>query len=211
MAIEQALNNILNTNSKVRIIRLFISKREDFIASGREIARFIGISAPAAHATLKDLYNLDVLSRKIIGRQHLYSLNINNRTVKNILAPAFEKELSIKKDMIEFLKKEIKTKKLAKEIVSLIFYGSLQKKTAIETSDVDIAVIAKNEANKEHVENLFIENISPRFFEYFGIHLDLYIKTKDEFMKLFKNNKAPVSTLIKSYTLIFGNDPLEMK
>ena len=59
MAIEKALDNILNTNSKIRIIRLFISKREDFLASGREIARFIGISAPAAHATLKDLYDLE--------------------------------------------------------------------------------------------------------------------------------------------------------
>ena len=65
MAIEKSLDNILNTNSKVRVIRLFISKREDFVATGREIARLIGITAPAVHTALKDLYSQDVLKRNI--------------------------------------------------------------------------------------------------------------------------------------------------
>ena len=211
MAIEKALDNILNTNSKVRIIRFFISKREDFIATGREIARLTDISAPAAHATLKDLCNLDVLSRKIIGKQHLYKLNINNRIVKNILIPAFKKELSVKKDIINFLKNEMKTKRLTDKIVSLIFYGSLQKRSETEASDVDIAIITKNKANRAQVEKLFLEDISSRFHEYFGTHLDAYIKTQDEFIKRLRKNQPPVSTLIKSYTLVFGIDPLDMK
>ena len=211
MAIEQALNNILNTNSKVRIIRLFISKREDFIATGREIARLTNISAPAAHATLKNLGNLDVLSRKIIGKQHLYKLNIKSRIVKNILIPAFKKELSVKKDVINYLKNEIKTKRLTDKIVSLIFYGSLQKRSETETSDVDIAIITKNEADKEYVRKIFLEDISARFHEYFGAYLDTYIKTQDEFIIRLRKNQPPVSTLIKSYTMVCGKDPLDMK
>ena len=211
MAIEKVLDNILNTNSKVRIIRLFISKREDFIAAGREIARLTDISAPAAHATLKDLCNLDVLSRKIIGKQHLYKLNKNNRIVKNILIPAFKKELSVKKDIINYLKNEIKTKRLTDNIVSLIFYGSLQKRSETETSDVDIAIITKNEADKEYVRKIFLEDISARFHEYFGAYLDTYIKTQDEFIIRLRKNQPPVSTLIKSYTMVCGKDPLDMK
>lgn len=211
MAIEKALDNILNSNSKVRIIRLFISKREDFIATGREIARLTDISAPAAHAALKDLYNQDVLSRKVIGKQHLYNLNINNRTVKSILVPAFKKELSVKQDMINFLKNEIKTQKLTDKIVSILFYGSLQKKTATETSDVDIAIITGDQADKDQVEKLFLEDISSRFHQYFGAHLDTYIKTQDEFLKRLRRKQPPISTLIKSYTLVFGKDPLDMK
>lgn len=211
MAIEKALDNILNSNSKVRIIRLFISKRGDFIATGREIGRLTDISAPAAHAALKDLFNQDVLSREILGKQHLYKLNIKNRTVNNILIPAFKKELSIKKDMINFLKNEIKTKKLTDKIVSVIFYGSLQKRRATETSDVDIAVVTKNKADREFIEKLFLEDISSRFHEYFGAHLDTYIKTQDEFIKRLKNNLPPISALIKSYTMVYGKDPLNMK
>lgn len=210
MAIEKALDNILNSNSKVRIIRLFISKREDFIATGREIARLTDISAPAAHAALKDLYNQDVLSRKVIGKQHLYNLNINNRTVKSILVPAFKKELSVKQDMINFLKNEIKTQKLTDKIVSILFYGSLQKRTATETSDVDIAIITGDQADKDQVEKIFLEDISSRFHQYFGAHLDTYIKTQDEFLKRLRRKQPPISTLIKSYTVVYGKNPLDL-
>ena len=211
MAIEKALDNILNTNSKIRIIRLFVSKREDFIAPGREIARLTDLSAPAAHASLKELYNQDVLIRNILGKQHLYKLNLKNRTVKNILFPAFNEEFSVIKDMVNFLKNEIKTKKLKDIIVSIIFYGSLQKKNSTETSDVDIAIITKNKANRAQVEKLFLEDISSRFHEYFGAHLDTYIKTQDEFIKRLRKNQPPVSTLIESYTMVYGKDPMDMK
>ena len=126
MAIERSLDNVLNTNSKVKIIRLFTSRREDFIASGREIARLTGITPPAAHTALKDLYNQDILKRDIIGREHIYRLNANNRIVQDILKPAFKKEYSIKEDIFKFLKEKIKENRIEDKIVSLILYGSLQ-------------------------------------------------------------------------------------
>ena len=43
-------------------------------------------------------------------------------------------------------------KKLNDIIVSIIFYGSFQKKSAMETSDVDIAIITKNKATRAQVE-----------------------------------------------------------
>ncbi|MEA3346527.1 MAG: zeta toxin family protein [Candidatus Auribacterota bacterium] len=110
MVVEKALDNILNTNSKVKIIRLFISRSEDFIASGREISRLIGMTPPAVHTTLKDLYNQDILKRDIIGKQHIYKLNTNSRLVKNILVPAFKRELLIKKGTTISFKEKTKVK-----------------------------------------------------------------------------------------------------
>ncbi len=211
MTIERALDNILNTNSKINIIRLFVSKREDFIATGREIARLTGITPPAAHTALKDLYNQDVLKRDIIGRQHLYKLNTNNRVVKNILIPAFEKELSTRKEIIEFLKKQIKNKRLKNKIVSLLLYGSFQAGTMDEGSDIDIAVITKEKKNKKQIEKIFLEKISSQFHEYFGVNLDVYINTKDEFLKRLKKNLPPVSTLMKSYSVIYGKDLIDLE
>lgn len=99
MALYNALDSILNTGSKVKILRLFVSRREDFMATGRQVARFISITPPAAHAALKELRDQDILKQNIIGRQHIYSLNANNRIVKNILVPAFKKEHSFKEDV----------------------------------------------------------------------------------------------------------------
>lgn len=211
MAIEKSLDNILNTNSKVRVIRLFISKREDFVATGREIARLIGITAPAVHTALKDLYSQDVLKRNIISGHHQYKLNTISRIVKDILTPAFKKELSIKKDVSAFLRKQIKKGNIENEIVSLILYGSFQAGITDETSDVDIAVVAKNKTAKEKIEKMFAEIISEEFHDYFGTHLDVYIKTKNEFLNRLKKKQPPVSALLKSYSVIYGRDVLDIK
>lgn len=211
MAIEKALDIILNTGSKIKIIRLFISRRPDFMASGREIARLINLTAPAAHAALKQLYNQDILKREIIGREHIYRLNVDNRIVKNILEPAFKKELSVKKDIFDFLKKKIKTEKMQNKIISLLLYGSLQTGATEEKSDVDIAIITKDKTTKKQIEEIFTEDITNQFYDYFGVHLDIYIKTKDEFIKRLKKNQPPVSALMQSYSVIYGKDPAEFK
>ncbi len=208
---EKTLDNILNASSKVKIIRFFTSKRADYFTTGREISKQIGLSAPATHSALKDLYSYSILNRDIIGKQHLYRLNINNRTVKDILIPAFKKELSTKKDISEFLKDEIINKKLKDKIISLVIYGSIEKGTAKETSDVDIAIIVKTKKDKQYIENIFLEDISTRFTEYFGAQLDTYTKTRDEFTEKLQKNKPPVSTLIKAYRVIYGKDPLNIK
>ena len=75
MAIEKRLDNIVNSKAKIAIIRLLVSKTDDFRASGREIANLVHLSAPAAHAALKELYNQSVLKLDIIGKQHIYSLD----------------------------------------------------------------------------------------------------------------------------------------
>ena len=95
MVLDKTLDNILNTCSKVKIIRLFASKNADFAASGRHIARLANITAPTAHAALKELRNQGILKRNIIGRQHIYRLNDTSKIVKQILKPMFQKENSI--------------------------------------------------------------------------------------------------------------------
>ncbi len=211
MFMEKSLDNILNASSKVKIIRLFTSRRNDYFTTGREISKQIGLSAPATHTALKDLYNHNILNRDIIGKQHLYRLNINNRIVKDILIPAFQKELLIKKDINKFLKNEIINKNLEDKIISLIIYGSMEKGTARETSDIDIAIIVKTKKDKQYIESIFLEDISSRFNEYFGAQLDTYTKTRDEFTEKLQKNKPPVSTLIKEYRVIYGKDPLDIK
>ena len=53
-------------------------------------------------------------------------------------------------------------------------------------------------------------DISDEFNEYFGAHLDVYVKTADEFRMKLRKHLPPVSTLMKSYSVIFGKDPLEV-
>jgi len=94
MSTSNILDNILNTRTKLRIIRLFVSRPQSFRTSGREIARLINASVPYTHVALKELHAQHILDREEIGRLHIYSLNHNHKIVRNILRPIFRKEMA---------------------------------------------------------------------------------------------------------------------
>ena len=105
------LSSILNSEIKLKIIRLFASHGEGYHATGREVARLVGTTAPTAHAALKELYAYHVLNYTISGRNHLYSLNRNTRLVKDVILPMLNKEDDFKKDVFKFILSLLKEKK----------------------------------------------------------------------------------------------------
>lgn len=211
MAIDKTLDDILNTTSKVKIIRLFISRDGEFIASGSDVAKLVGLTPPAVHASLKELYDQDILHRDIVGKQHIYRLNTEGRIVNEILKPAFQKERSIKEDIKDFLLKKIKCYRATTAIKSLILYGSLARGETHHTSDCDVAVVVKDTQAKKRIEDLFIERISTEFRKYFGLSLDAYIKTQTEFTNRLKKKLSPVKNLMESYIVIYGKDPINYR
>ncbi len=208
MTVRRRLDEILDTRSKVRIIRLFVSRREDFMASGRGVAKLVGITPPAAHTALKELYNQNILRRDLVGAQHIYRINHSSRIVKEMLQPMFRKEISVKDDIAKFLAEKIKKHKMRNLLESAVLYGSIAKGVAHSKSDCDIAIIVNDSRSKKKVEDVFRDEISSEFYEYFGLHLDLYTKTHDEFMTRLKRNLPPVSELMNSYIVIYGADPI---
>ncbi|HDY76075.1 MAG TPA: ArsR family transcriptional regulator [Candidatus Marinimicrobia bacterium] len=203
------IDDIVDSPSKLAILRVFAS-REGLKTTGREIAKLAGFSVPSTHESLKDLYARNVLMREIIGRQHIYSLNEKDRIVQKIIRPMFEVENNYKQEIRDLLLKEIKKAGIKSIIVSLILYGSAQKKTAQKVGDVDVAVIVAKSTDVDRVFEIFNSKIAERFKSFFGIHLDFYVKSVSEFRELLQKNRPPVSTLIKSYTNLFGKEPLEV-
>ena len=203
------INEIIDSPSKLAILRVFTS-REGLKATGREIAKLAGFSVPSTHESLKDLYARNILSREIIGRQHIYSLNEEDRIVQKIIRPMFEVENNYKEEIRDLLLEEIQEAGLKKAIVSLILYGSVQKGTARKGSDVDVAVVVGKATDVDRVFEVFNSNIEDRFKSFFGIHLDFYVKSVMEFRKLLQKNQPPISTLMKSYSVLYGKEPLEV-
>lgn len=208
---KDTLTNILNSEIKIKVIRLFVSRMEGYHATGREIARIVGTTAPTAHAALKDLYASHILNYEVSGRNHLYSLNRKDRIVKSILLPMFQKEDAFKTDVFEFIKTTLSKNKVMESIVSILLYGSQQIGKSSESSDIDIAVIVRTASNLKTIEDLFIEEITASFYDYFGVSLDVYIKTQKDFTDRLNKNLPPVSTLMKSYSVIYGEDPINWR
>jgi len=121
------IDEILDSPSKLAILRVFAT-REGLKATGREIAKLAGFSVPSTHESLKDLYERNVFVREIIGKQHIYSLNEEDRIVQKIIRPMFEAENNYKREISDLLLEEIKKAGIKNAIVSLILYGSVEKK-----------------------------------------------------------------------------------
>lgn len=203
------VDDIIDSPLKVAILRILTS-RQDFKATGRQIAKLSGYSVPSTHESLKDLHSRNILNLEIMGKQHIYSLNEEDRIVQKIIRPMFKAESGVKDEMGDFLLKELKKAGLKKDIVSVILYGSAEKGTAKAGSDVDVAVIVSKVAVVRRVADVFIATIALRFKAYFGVQLDAYVKSAAEFRKRVKKNQPPISTLMKSYSVLYGKEPLEV-
>ena len=203
------INEIVDSPSKLAILRVFAS-RKGLKATGREIAKLSDYSVPSTHESLKDLHSRNILNLEVIGKQHIYSLNEEDRIVKKMIRPLFEAEGGVKDEIRDFLLKELKTAGIKQRIVSLILYGSVQKDKAVKRSDVDVAVVVDKAVDVKKVTDIFISRIMDKFKAYFGVQLDPYIKSAAEFRGRLKRNLPPVSTLMKSYTVLYGKEPLEV-
>ncbi|OGX37188.1 MAG: hypothetical protein A3C36_00980 [Omnitrophica WOR_2 bacterium RIFCSPHIGHO2_02_FULL_52_10] len=203
------MNEIVDSPSKLAILRVFAS-REGLKATGREVAKLAGFSVPSTHASLKDLHARNILVREIIGKQHIYSLNEEDRIVQKIIRPMFEAENNYKQEIRDLLLEEIKRAGIKGAVVSLILYGSVQKETARKESDVDVAVIVAKSTDVDRVFEIFNSDIGDRFRSFFGVPLDFYVKPAEEFRKRLQKNLPPVSTLMKSYSVLYGKEPLEV-
>jgi len=203
------IEEIIDSPSKLAILRVFTAHR-GLKATGRRIAKLIGYSAPSTHASLKDLHDRNILRLDIISRQHIYALNEEDRIVQKIIRPLFAAEGNIKDEIRNFLLQEFRRTKIKAKITSLVLYGSLQTETARKESDVDVAVVVARAADLRLVEEMFLSEIIPRFKACFGVQLDPYVKSAAEFRDRLKKNKPPVSTLMKSYYVLYGKEPLEV-
>lgn len=203
------INEIIDSSSKLAILRVFAS-RKGLKATGREIARLSGYSVPSTHESLKNLHSRNILNLEVIGKQHIYTLNEDDRIVKKIIRPLFEAEGGVKAEIRDFLVKELKTAGIKQSVVSLILYGSVQKDEAGKKSDVDVAVVVTKAADVKRVAGIFISAVMGKFKSCFGVQLDPYIKSAADFRGRLKKNLPPVSTLMRSYTVLYGKEPLEV-
>ena len=203
------IEEIIDSPSKLAILRVFTVHR-GLKATGRQIAKLIGYSAPSTHESLKDLQDRNILKLDIIGKQHIYALNEDDRIVQKIIRPMFAAERNLKNEIRDFLLNEFKRTKIKAKIASLILYGSMQTETAKKDSDIDVAVVVSRIVDLKSVEDAFFLEIIPRFKAYFGVQVDPYIKSATEFKNRLKKNQPPVSTMMKSYSVLYGKEPLEI-
>ena len=144
MKLHDALDDILGSRSKVRIIRLLVGRpKAEF--TEREIAGEVGMSPNTINIALGSLRTTDVLCFRHAGRTHSYSVN-ERSLLFPILKDLFREERGLVEGLVALLRE-----RLAPYGTAIIF-GSFAREEERPGSDVDLLVVT--ERKREALEAL---------------------------------------------------------
>jgi len=201
MKFAKPLDEILNTEAKIRILRFFCRTNAEW--NGRQIAKEIKLTPAAAHTALRTLHKEGMLSLRNMGKTHVYSLKDESFLVSNLLKPLFAKEADILDIVIALIKAKISGSKIKKDILSVALFGSVNASREHPVSDIDLIVIVASSRMKLAVDRLFGQ-IDEKISKQFGNTLSVYINTQNEFKMKRKEGLTIIKNILKDYTLIYG-------
>ena len=142
------------TDNKILIISLY---KSDYLTQFhvREIAKLINKSHVTLLPHLKSLEKDKILVSKIIGKNKVYSLNLDNIITKNYIV------LSELAESISFLEQIFLIKKIYSKIFKLnlnatiILFGSYAKRTFKQDSDIDIFCLGDvKQSEIDHIKKI---------------------------------------------------------
>lgn len=203
MKIANPLDKILDNEAKVRILRFLIKTKAQW--NGRQIAREIGVTPATAHKALQGLHKEGVLILRNIGKTHVYNLNGDNYLVSNLLQPLFAKEEKTLSSIIDMIRRRIEAADVKKHISSVLLFGSINLHKGHPTSDIDLAVVIKDEKSRKNTEALF-EEIDKKASSKFGNAVSPYINTEAEFKAKHKKGLGVIKNIVKSHQLLYGKE-----
>ncbi len=134
MRLQNPLDDIFGSRTKVRILRLLFETRGMF--SGREVSRLIGFSPTHTISNLRELETLGLVIRQRAGNTDLYQLDEQNSAVRGVLTPVFRWEESLFEELAGMF-----VNKLGEELVSIRVFGSTARGEEKPDSDVDLALV----------------------------------------------------------------------
>lgn len=145
MRFHEALDDILSSRIKVRILRLFSRTKGSF--SGREVARLIDYSHNPTIQALKELELQGLLKKRSVGASNEYTINEDHLLVGGMLLGAFDVERNALLEIVKIFKRQI-----GKDFERAIIFGSVARGEERLDSDVDVLIIIRDGADLKAAE-----------------------------------------------------------
>ncbi|MBL7071440.1 MAG: nucleotidyltransferase domain-containing protein [Candidatus Omnitrophica bacterium] len=203
MKIRDKLDEILNQGSKIKILRFLFAAKDEH--TGRGIAKAINMSVSSTYETLQEMKDIGIVSARRKGKAKLYKLRENNHFVKELLAPLFEKEKALYNNIINSIKKALLKNK--KNIISIAIFGSVASNQETSKSDIDLAVIVRNNRERTKTDEL-IDKLSIDMAQKFGVAISPYVLTVLEFRHKYSKKLPIIKSIVSNNKLIYG-EPIE--
>ena len=172
---QYPMQEIFSAPSHIAILRVLNQITQGI--SGRELARRAAINDRTCRLALGRLEQFGIIENMGTGKIKLFRLNRKNYFAKTVLPSLFVGEVSFLGSLIEKLQEV-----LIDKCKWACIYGSVAKKIDVESSDLDLLVILKNENELQLIQEYIIELISNIFIDY-GLSLSPVLLTKYQWQK----------------------------
>ena len=204
MRFHEPLDDILGSESKVRVLRFLCRKGGEW--SGRRLAAELSMNPVTAHRALRGLRDATLLDLRKSGSGFSYSLRDNHTLVRGLLRPLFDEESRALDHLADLLREQIR-KGLKADVVSAALYGSVARRQEQSASDIDLLVLVPSARAKRKVQEGF-DRLWQALSAEFGNSLAVYINTVGEARDKRRSRLPLLENILRDHRLIWGK-PLE--
>ena len=163
MRFSQPLDDLLRSQSHVRVLRALVALPDEIDSSIREVARRAGVTHPTASAALESFRQQGVVRVRRTMLSDEYRFNTQHH-LSDAIRSLFDLEEQIRSDFIELLRGEIHTR--APWVTEASLFGSFAREEMRPDSDLDLALVAP--PSKADRLRTIVEDLSTTTVQRFG-------------------------------------------
>ena len=153
---------------------------------------------------LTRLEHIGFVNRDRGGRDHLFTVNRENRLWHEGILPMLEIERRHLGRLAKRLRKE-----LSLYVESAILYGNSVMKREAHDTTVDLCLIINNRMTEQEIRS-HLKIITPIIWKRYGAKLQAIILTENEFVRRANRGQVPVQTVLKEGQVIAGKTLREL-
>ena len=195
MMFRNFAENLLGSRVKIKILMYMLS--ENAPTSERELARILDVSHMAVNKSMKQFYDLNLVSPLKIGNVISWKFNENSYAYEQIAHRSLKTmaDNSPLSDLRTIFMKKFSNSGLREARI----FGSVAERKEEPESDIDLLIITKNEKHKSQIKKITIE-LSQLCTERYGNILSPYIITEEEAKK--SANKKIIESARMGFSVI---------
>lgn len=205
--LAHVLDVVLGTTTRVRILRTLLPMSSP--VSGTEARRLAGVrSVKAMWTSLEELTELGILLRGQTRGTHLYQINREHH-LADPLASLFTAEARRPGEVRTALRSALESAGLANAVRSAVLYGSYARGDAGVRSDLDVLVIAREEADVRPIEDALMD-VGRVLEARFGPPLSPYVLSESRVRERFRDGDPLILSIASEGRELFGSPLREM-
>ena len=186
----------MGSRVKVKILRTLCRHRgKDFTI--RELADFLSVSHMGVRKALDDLYKMNAIRIRVIGKSHAIAINAESY-VADLADKLFKMEEETLDELVSLLKKGLNDP----TITSALIFGSIVRGEEEPLSDIDLFILTKDKEKAEVAISELQREVSNRF----GNSISPYLLSEGEFTD---KDKSHILEEIRKKHIVVCGKPLE--